>query len=211
MLNFHIKEIKFRFFYSILSYLLNVLIIWSFHGELIEYLIQLHLIFTSITEGFYISIQFSLILGFIYSFPFLYWQVYEFILPGLYKYESEKLLDFKWIFLIFIIFSFSFKNILLLFLDFFIQFESQYLSLLLTFQHFISFINQILGLILILTILPLIIYYFKHFFIKNRRFNYFLVLIFLGFITPPDVISLLITFLLIFLLVEIILFISIIE
>jgi len=61
----------------------------------LEYIIPFHLIFTSITEAFYLSIKLSIILSLLYSIPFFYWQFYEFIIVGLYEYEKSELINWK--------------------------------------------------------------------------------------------------------------------
>jgi Sec-independent protein secretion pathway component TatC len=48
-----------------------------------------NLMFTSITEAFYVSLELSIVLGFIFTIPFFYCQLYEFIVPGLYEYEAD--------------------------------------------------------------------------------------------------------------------------
>jgi sec-independent protein translocase protein TatC len=204
MLQLHTYEIKFRFLYSILNYILNSSILWYFHTKLIGYLIPFHLIFTSITEAFYASIQFTIIMSFFYTIPFLYWQVYEFILPGLYEHERDDWIHWKTILIMVSFIILIFKEVILLIIQFFTQFQSEYLTLTLTFTHFISFINQTFFILIVIFIIPLLIKYLRKYFI--RKFNYFICLILLAFVTPPDVVSLLFTFIPIFLLTEIILF-----
>lgn len=169
-----------------------------------EYIIPFHLIFTSITEAFYLSIKLSIILSLLYSIPFFYWQFYEFIIVGLYEYEKSELINWKSIVVTLICLIFSFKKVLLLILYFFIQFESEYLTLTLTFTNFIDFMNQTFFLLILIFTIPLVIKYLRHSFI--RKINYFICLVLLALVTPPDLISLILTFIPIFIITELILF-----
>lgn len=99
---------------------------------------------------------------------------------------------------------FSFKKVLLLILYFFIQFESEYLTLTLTFTNFIDFMNQTFFLLILIFTIPLVIKYLRHSFI--RKINYFICLVLLALVTPPDLISLILTFIPIFIITELILF-----
>jgi len=206
MLDFHTNELKYRLYYIFLSYLLNVLLIWYFHVELIGYLMPVNLMFTSITEAFYVSLELSIVLGFIFTIPFFYCQLYEFIVPGLYEYEADNWLGYKSVLVIFGLLLIIFSQIFWGILYFFMQFESEYVSLALTLSHFMKFINETLLLVILLFTIPLLINYFRTWFIKNRKWNYFLLIIVLAFITPPDVLSLIISFLFLFILIELMVF-----
>lgn len=44
---------------------------------------------TSMTEGFWVMFKVSLVLGFIGAAPFIFWELWKFIAPGLYKKEKK--------------------------------------------------------------------------------------------------------------------------
>lgn len=95
----HLIEIKIRSYYILLSFLLIlssfILFFDSFLYLLASPLLNnssFHLIYTDIMEAFVAQIELSLFGSFIIFLPYLMGQVWSFILPGLYKYEKDRLL-----------------------------------------------------------------------------------------------------------------------
>ena len=142
----------------------------------------------------------------IFNIPYLYLQIYSFIIPGLYQYEFPKYYNYIILPLYTITIIYT-KPIIYHIFQFFTQFQFQYLTLALTFQHFISFINQFIILIISLFTIPFIISYFKSFFINKRKLLYFTIASFLAIITPPDLISLIFTLIPIIIFIEFLFFI----
>jgi sec-independent protein translocase protein TatC len=205
MIHFHINEIQYRFIYFIISFISTTIIIWQYKHHIIFSITPINLIFTSITEAFYLYIYFTILIAFITNIPYLYIQLYSFIIPGFYKNEIPQYLNL-WIILYFIPIVYL-KPIIAFLFQFFTQFQSQYLTLALTFQHFIHFINQLIFLLLVLFIIPFAISYFKTFFINRRKLLYFSIASILAIITPPDLFSLIFTLIPIILFTEFIFFI----
>ena len=201
MIQYHINEFKSRIIYAIISLTLTILLIWHYKQHIIFSLSPLNLIFTSLTEAFYLYIYFSILLAIITNLPYFYAQFYLFYIPGLYQYE----LNYNhWYFTLLWAIAISTTKIFIKFIfTFFIQFQSQYLNIALTFQHFIQFINQLIILWIFIFIIPIILKSFYHFFIKRRKILYFSLAILLAIITPPDLISLLITIIPLIIIVEI--------
>ena len=191
MISYHLNEIKYRFLYSLVSFLLTIFVIWNQKHTIIFSITPINLIFTSITEAFYLYIYFSILLALITSIPYTYLQLYSFIIPGLYQHEFPKYYNL-WIIIWFITLLYI-KPLIKLLFTFFTQFQSQYLTLALTFQHFISFINQLTITLFCIFTIPIFISYFKSFFITKRKILYFTIASLLALITPPDLISLIAT------------------
>jgi sec-independent protein translocase protein TatC len=158
------------------------------------YLTSLNLIFTSLTEAFYLYIYFSILIGFILNLPFFYYQLYSFILPALFKYQVNYLFHF-WIFIWFYFIS-NATNVFSFFIEFFTLFQSEYLNLLLTFQNFISFLNHLILVFILLLILPFLMLntIFNKFFVSHRKIVYFSIASVIAILTPPDLLSLFMVF-----------------
>jgi len=71
MIEYHIEELKYRFYYLILSFSLSILIVWHYKSNILFVLIDLNLIFTSLTEAFEEYIYFSVILSLVLNVPLL--------------------------------------------------------------------------------------------------------------------------------------------
>lgn len=55
---------------------------------------EIQLIYTSAFEVLFVRLQLSLIIAFALTFPYLAWQAYAFIAPGLYKSERQSIIPF---------------------------------------------------------------------------------------------------------------------
>lgn len=141
----------------------------------------------------------SLILGFILAFPYVVFEIWCFISPGLHKNERKGSRGFIVVssFLFFVGVVFSFYIIAPLTAYFVYHFEiTDAIEKNFTFNSHISMItNLLLGVSLVFE-LPIIIYYLTkmglvtpEFLKKYRKYSLVIVLIFAAFITPPDVTS----------------------
>ncbi len=159
-------------------------------------------IFTSLIEIFFTYIKFSAIIAFLISLPFIFFQIWLFLIPGLYKYERKSLN----IFIIFIILIFLISVSIIYFLilpniwKFFLLFEqnntlfplhfeakiNDYLFIMLSIVFNIVLCFQVPSILLLLT-------YFKIFDIKfliNKKKLFYLILLIIGtIISSPDIIS----------------------
>jgi len=99
----HLDELRKRILYSIYGVGAGVFVTFWFHQELYDFILaptirQLpkdsHLIYTQPGEAFSLHIQISLIAGVIVSSPFIMYQVWRFIAPGLYAKEKRLAIPF---------------------------------------------------------------------------------------------------------------------
>jgi sec-independent protein translocase protein TatC len=164
------------------------------------------LIFTGLTEGFMTHMRLSLFMGFALSFPYIIYQLYQFIAPGLYRNEKKLILPFVFsaVILSFIGMAIAYFLVAPVACKFFIGFEgiinynnhnipivlearvSEYLSTIIQLLVSFSIVFQMpillimLGKVGILSVDTLI---------KYRRHAIVINFIFSAIITPPDVIS----------------------
>lgn len=141
----------------------------------------------------------SLVLGFIISFPYVLWEFWRFIAPGLHENEIKKSRGFIWVssFLFFMGSLFSFFVIIPISVFFFFSFQvSESVQNNFTLGSYISlFTNTMLG-VSIMFELPVIIYFLTKIGLvtptglkKYRKHALVGVLILSAVITPPDVAS----------------------
>jgi sec-independent protein translocase protein TatC len=153
----------------------------------------------ALTQQLMSSIWVSLILGIIIAFPYLLWEIWRFISPGLHVKERGKSRGFIFIasLLFFIGVSFSYYVIMPMSVSFFFGYQiSENIVNNFTFDSYISlFTNTMLGVSLVFE-LPVVIYFLSRlglvtptFLKKYRRHALVLVLILSAIITPPDVAS----------------------
>ena len=215
LLRNHFNEIKFRFFYLILSCFISLIFLYHFSFELIFIFVKplliinqeidtTQLIYTNITEAFFSFFYLSLIIMIILNIPLLCYHFYFFIIPGLYKNEQKQIIIFFFIYTLILFGSFYFIYFFLIPLiwTFFLDYEKSLNSDLfnLSFQ---GKINEYIELLIRLNITFLICFQLPIFLflliyleiisikmiIKNRRINIIIAFILGALFSPPDVIS----------------------
>ena len=160
----------------------------------------------------------SLVLGFIVAFPYILWEMWRFIGPGLHEKErnKSKLFIFTASFLFFLGVLFSYFVVVPLSVYFFYNFQiTDLIQNKFTFQSHISLVTSTLLGVSLMFELPVIIYFLSKiglitpdFLIKYRKIAIVLVLVLSAIITPPDIASQVIVSIPIFILYEISIFIS---
>ena len=225
----HLYELKKRFLKIFLLFIIFTIITFQYSWEIFNILAlpltklsknpeNFHFIYTKLTEGFITELKISFIFSFFLTSPVIFFQLYRFLEPGLYKNEKKVLLPYIFfppvLFLIgivlvyFIVMPITWK--------FFIGFQnidlkngvkiileakiSEYIDLIL--ELFIGFglAFQLPILLIMLTRLDIINYNQLK---KFRRYAIVLIFILAAILTPPDVFSQLILALPLVLLYEI--------
>lgn len=172
----------------------------------------------SLTQQLMSSLWVSMVLGVILAFPYLLWEMWRFIAPGLHKTERRKSKGFLFIasLLFFIGVAFSYYVIMPMSVSFFYGYQiSDNIINNFTLDSYISlFTNTMLGISLVFE-LPVVIYFLSklglitpEFLRKYRKHSLVLVLILSAIITPPDVASQIIVSIPILILYEIGIYIS---
>ncbi|MBA8666687.1 twin-arginine translocase subunit TatC [Holosporaceae bacterium 'Namur'] len=101
--SYHFVELKTRLFLCVITFVFFTLISYYFseqiYGFLTKPLLEIYspkagrrLIFTNLTEAFFTYFKVACYCGFIFSFPFIAFQLYFFVAPGLYRKEKRTLI-----------------------------------------------------------------------------------------------------------------------
>lgn len=213
MTNF--KELYLRLYYILLSIIISFIICFIYSEELFYKLAipltQQIFIYTHLTETLETYLKISFIISCILTWPIILIQMFIYINPGLYKYESNMIyyLLITYIILFVIIIVITKIIILPIFCNYFIGYEFSYSDIQLKFT---AKINEYLFQILNLFIYLILILFIPFFPIYNltQKFNILISLIIGGFLSPPDIISQLIFTLPLFTLFELIRYLQII-
>jgi sec-independent protein translocase protein TatC len=201
----HIGELRKRLFVVFFVFVLCLVVGFYFAQDVITYLKEqplaeeLELIFISPTDAFKVYFQFSLFVALSLTFPFLLFQIWAFISPGLTKREKRLTLSFiPGVILLFIggiafgyfwLFPFVFNFLTNIAeqlgatqLYGMLQYFSFMFALVLPF----GFLFQLPLVILFLTRLEVIT---PHFLRKIRKYAYFALFVIAAIITPPELLS----------------------
>ncbi len=99
----HLDELRKRLTYSVIAVVVGVLIAFAFIDKLFTFIFlplqQLlpngeKLIYTEPTEAFTLYLELALLAGIVIAAPFIMWQVWLFIAPGLYSHEKKFAIPF---------------------------------------------------------------------------------------------------------------------
>jgi sec-independent protein translocase protein TatC len=206
----HFMELKIRVFYIVVFYVISFAISYYFSSELLDILIKPlakiaknhTMIYTKVAEGFISYLRVSSYSAFFLSIPFIFFQIYKYLEPGLYS--KEKFLIRVILILSIIIFYLGMIFVYYLVMPkafkFFIGFEnpnsnlpiklfatiSEYLTLSL---HFMIVFGLIFEIPLLLATLCLLNIIALETLTSKRKIVILIAFILGGFLTPPDVFS----------------------
>ncbi|HDR16506.1 MAG TPA: twin-arginine translocase subunit TatC [Desulfobacteraceae bacterium] len=157
-----------------------------------------HLIFTSLPEMFFTYLKVSFVSGLLLASPVVFYQMWMFVAPGLYRNEKKLVIPFVTIstflfvggslFAYFIVFPFGFK--------FFLGFSSDFVKALPSVKQYFSFSIKLLLAFGLVFELPVVIFFLTKlglvttaFLKKNRKYALLLTFVASAILTPPDVIT----------------------
>lgn len=133
----HLTELRKRLIHCVLAFLVCMVISFVFWEPIFTFLTdpicnalltrgqECNLILIKLQEGFFVAVRISFMGGFILSFPFLGFQLWRFVAPGLYKNEKSAFLPFMIAspFMFFLGASFAFFIVIPLAFNFFLSFQ----------------------------------------------------------------------------------------
>lgn len=134
----HLAELRQRLIYSASAFIVGMVICFTVWNPIFDFLthplcsamaVKGHsdcgLILIKLQEGFFVAISISLLGGLVLSFPFIAFQMWRFVAPGLYKSEKGAFLPFLIAspFMFFLGASFAYYVVTPLAFDFFLGFQ----------------------------------------------------------------------------------------
>ena len=162
---------------------------------------------------FNMSLLVSFVMGILFAFPYILWELWLFIKPGMYKSEIKyaRFLLFSSLILFFLGVLFGYYIMAPISLNFFANYQIS--EQIINDINFISFVKLISKLILICGIIfqfPVVIYFLGRFRLITsrqlkswRKYAFIIILILASIVTPPDVFSQIVISIPLFILYEI--------
>ena len=228
----HLTELRNRLIRSVVAFAICMILAFTVAGQIFNFLAKPiveilmengqapDLIFTGLQQGFMVNIRISLFGGFLLSFPYISFQLWKFIAPGLYKDEKNAFLPFLLAspILFFIGATFAFYVVMPLAFDFFLGFQqtNENISDLVGITY-LGTINEYLGLTMKFIIafglcfqLPVLLTLMgkaglisSQTLAKSRKYAMVGILVLAAIVTPPDVITQIILFTVVYALYEV--------
>ncbi len=227
----HLTELRTRLIFSVLAFIICMVCVFPFSKYIFNFLAMPitellavqnetnDLIFTGLQQGFMVNVKISFFGGFIVSFPFIGFQIWRFIAPGLYRKEKLAFLPFLIASpLLFIVgAAFAYFVVLPLAFNFFLSFQNtsdlnnlvgirylgtinEYLSL--TMRFILAF-GICFQLPVLLTLMGKAGLVSSVSLTRIRKYAIVSILIIAAIVTPPDVITQIILFSVVYSLYEI--------
>lgn len=203
----HLEELRWRLIKCVLAVAVGFVATYAFSEKIFNFLVsplvkvmpkESQLIYTSLPEAFFTYLKVSFFSGLILATPVILYQIWKFIMPGLYENEKRHVLPFVLVATIFFLggVSFAFYVVFPLGFKFFLGFSTENISALPSMKEYLSFSMKLLFAFGVTFELPVIMYFLARIGIINhemlkrqRKYAILIVVILASILTPPDVIS----------------------
>jgi sec-independent protein translocase protein TatC len=200
----HLEELRRRIIYSIISVAVGFGACWAYH-ERIYGIMQVpimealkrnglaeKLVYLNPTEPFNLYLKVTFLVGLFVASPFVLYQIWMFISPGLYRHERRYVMPFmvSTVFLFLAGGVFGYKIVYPAALDFLIKFGKQFQPMITVGEYTDLFLTIIIGMGLIFE-LPIVVFFLALMGVVNagwmwRNFRYSILVIFIiaAIVTP---------------------------
>jgi sec-independent protein translocase protein TatC len=197
----HLEELRWRLLKAVAAVIVCSITAFVFSDRIMRFVaaplgkIKLHV--TEVTGSFSAYLKVALIVGLIASAPIVFYQLWAFVSPGLYRNEKSRVLPLVVISTALFLLgaAFCWWLVLPIALQFLIGFSGDLLSPIITVGSYISFAGMLVLAFGLGFELPVIAYFLgriglisSHFLSRGRRYAIVIILIVAGVLTPtPDI------------------------
>lgn len=196
----HLEELRWRLLKSLLAIIFAAGAAFYFSDYILSFLIMplgdTKLYVTEVTGSFYAYLKLSIFSGLLFGSPIVFYQIWAFVSPGLYKEEKTMVLPLVLVSTLLFIggAAFCYYTVLPIALTFLIGFSGDLLNPIITVGSYITFAGMMLLSFGICFQLPVAAYFLgrvglvtPRLLSKGRRYAAVLILIFAAILTPPDI------------------------
>jgi len=199
----HLEELRWTLMRSLLAIFLGAVISFIFSKQIVDFLRfpgpdDLKLIYLSPTEGFMIYIKVSLFSGLVVAMPYVAYEFWKFVVPGLL--EKERKLVPPIVFFTVLCFliggSFAYLVIIPFAMNFLLGFQTEYLEATITIGKYLGFVVTLIlvfGAVFELPVLSLFLSKIglltPEFLRSKRRYGIVTIFIAAALLTPPDIMT----------------------
>lgn len=203
----HLGELRRRLVRGFLAILIGFFACYGFAKELFYYLslpllkvmpADAKFIYTGVAEGFFVDLKVSFVAGLFVACPYLFYQIWAFIAPGLYEEEKRYVVPLAFtsalfflgggLFCYFVVFPFAFT--------FFMSYSTDNIVAMLSINEYLSFALKMLIAFGLIFEMPLFSFFLSRLGIISaqwmrsvRKYAVLAVFVIAAILTPPDVFS----------------------
>jgi len=198
----HLEELRRVLIYSFGAMLVATVLCWFFSAQLLELLIipirEQGVFFNAPNEAFLTRLKISAICGLFLILPFIFYQIYSFIIPGLYESE-RKVMTPLLVFstgLFYAGVTFSFLVVTPQVMKFMLAFGTETMQPLIGIGPYFAFVARLSLAFGVVFELPLVVLFLSmaglvnpRMLLRTWRYALIIIVVFAAVLTPPDVIS----------------------
>lgn len=198
----HLKDLRKRFILSAIAYLVCSGVCFAFAARIRNILRSfggdVELIYISPSEALLTDFKVALLAGLFVALPFILYQAWMFVAPGLHRHEKKYIILLVFVSLILFVSgaAFAFGVVLPLAMSFFQGFEAPGLSPMFTYDRYIGFVGTLTLIFGLVFQLPLVMTFMAYIGLvspaglqRQRKLALLLVVASAALLTPPDFVS----------------------
>ena len=203
----HLEELRKRLIYSFLSIGVAFGISYAYIKEIVEILMRplvralpagSSLVFTAVPEAFITYLKAALLAGVFFSFPFILYQIWAFVSPGLYEREKKYIYPYLFVSTIFFVAGalFCYFIVFPVVFRFFLSFATNDIRPLPAIKEYLTFTIKLLLAFGLLFQWPALILFLSRMGVvssktlaKNRKYAILGIFVAAAVLTPPDLVS----------------------
>lgn len=197
----HLEELRSRLLKCILAIFIATVVCYFFSQDIMSFLTHPYpdkLIFLAPTESFLVHIKISIFAGIFLSLPIIFYQLWQFVVPGLLEKEKKyvPLIVFFSTFFFLLGAAFCYFVIIPVGLKFLLGWQTENLIPSVTIKEYLKFVTMLVLVFGIVFELPLLSFFLTkmgiikpRFLSKNRRYGIVLIFILAAILTPPDIVT----------------------
>ena len=203
----HLNELRKRIVKMLLGAAAGFLLCYSFAEKLFNYLALplkrvmpegTRLIYTSVPEGFFVYLKVAFVAGIFIASPYIFYQLWAFIAPGLYKNERRTALPLAFLSAVFFILgaSFCYFSVFPFAFSFFMSYSRDAIIAMPSLNEYLGFSLKLLLAFGLIFEMPLFSFFLSRLGIitaawmrRMRKYAVLGVFVVAAILTPPDVVS----------------------
>ena len=203
----HIAELRKRLAYSLISLIVAFFVAFYFYEPILEWMMlplkdvlpdDSHMIATGVPEVFFTAVKVSFFSGLLLSLPFIFYQFWLFVAPGLYEHEKKYVWPFVFFAsgMFFLGVAFAYYIVIPYGFAFLINFAEQVVTVAPKINEYVGFFTKIMVGFGIAFELPVVTLFLALLGLVDDHtlkgfFKYAIILIFIlaALLTPPDVVT----------------------
>ncbi len=203
----HLEELRKRLIYSFLAIGVAFALCYAFIKPIVEILMRplvqvlpqgSTLVFTAVPEAFFIYLKAAFLAGIFFSSPFILYQIWAFVSPGLYQREKKYIFPYLIVSSVFFVGGafFCYYIVFPVVFRFFLSFASETIRPLPAIKDYLAFTIKLLLAFGLLFQWPALILFLARMGVvsssilsRNRKYAVLVIFVAAAVLTPPDLVS----------------------